>query len=403
MSALTPVDEVLDRILSAAQIVTESEVIPLDQSLGRISAEEIKSSINVPPADNSAMDGYALNASDADIQLNTAYSVSDRIAAGSQGKKLEAGTLARIFTGAEIPPGANAVIMQEKTESKGDKIILHQLPKVGQNVRTRGQDIHEGSKVLETGKRLGPEELGLLASVGYSKIKVYQPLKVGILTTGDELVEPPTPLKPGQIYNSNRYTLRALVRGLGMEVVDFGVVEDTVEATRLALTKGAQSSDCVVSSGGVSVGEEDYVKQVVEELGELNIWRIAIKPGKPLAYGSVDGTPFFGLPGNPVSSFITFCLIARPFLLKMQGCSSWLPDSYHAAVNFDYAGGTRREYLRVRAEETASGTEINLFPNQGSGIMSSVSWANALAQVEIGQQVKSGDLLKIYPLKNMYS
>lgn len=401
MSHLLPVDQVLDRILTSVQVTTQVESIALDQSLGRVISEDIQASMDVPPADNSAMDGYALDANDPAFKLDGAYTVSDRIAAGGQGKALKAGTLARIFTGAAMPVGANAVVMQENTGTKGDQVILHQLVQPGQNVRLKGQDIQRDSRLLERGRRLGPGELGLLASVGFSEMTVYKPLKIGILTTGDELVDPPTPLKPGQIYNSNRYSLTGLVKGLGMEVLDLGVVEDTPQATRTAIKEGADRCDCLISSGGVSVGEEDYVKQVVEELGHLDIWRIAIKPGKPLAFGSVGGVPFFGLPGNPVSSFITFCLIARPFLLKSQGCCSWSPDYTYARVNFDYRGGTRREYLRVRAGETASGFEVILYPNQGSGIMSSISWANALAEVEIDQQVKSGDVLKIYPLKTL--
>lgn len=414
MSELIPVDEVLERILSGVNKVPETCKLPLDQISGKIVARDVFSDINVPPADNSAMDGYALDANDPTIESGGIYRVSDRIPAGSQGQSLVAGTLVRIFTGGEIPAGANAVVMQENTElvtaEKGEntgaktgtgKVILHKKPEPGQNVRTKGQDIKKGGLVLKAGKRLSAPDLGLLASVGCSEPEVFKPLRVGILSTGNELIEPPEPLKPGQIYNSNRFSLGALVAGLGMEPKYFGVVEDSAEATRNAFREAAASSDCLVSSGGVSVGEEDYVKQVVEELGKLDLWRIAIKPGKPLAFGSVLGKPFFGLPGNPVSAYVTFCLIARPFLLKSQGCSNCLPASYMAPVNFDFKGGKRVEFLRVRTRNMENRDEITLYPNQGSGVMSSLSWADALAEIGIGQQVNKGDLLKIYPLHNL--
>lgn len=411
MSDLIPVDEVLQRILSSVESVPETCKLSLDLLAGKVNASDVFSEINVPPADNSAMDGYALDANDPGIKAGGTYIVSDRVPAGSQGQSLAAGTLVRIFTGGEIPAGANSVVMQENTEpaviegrenkKSTGAVILHKKPELGQNVRTKGQDIKKGGLVLPAGKRLTAPDLGLLASIGSSEVEIFKPLSIGILSTGNELIEPPEPLQPGQIYNSNRFSLGALVTGLGMEPRYFGVVEDSAQATRDAFREAAEVCDILVSSGGVSVGEEDYVKQVVEELGKLDLWRIAIKPGKPLAFGSVLGKPFFGLPGNPVSAFVTFCLITRPFLLKSQGCSNCLPASYMAPVNFDFKGGLRVEYLRVRTTSTEGAGEVDLYSNQGSGVMSSLSWADALAEVPIGQQVKKGDQLKIYPLHNL--
>lgn len=399
MSPLIPIEQALETILSDVTPSARHMELSLQQCLGHVLAESLIADINVPPADNSAMDGYAMNAEDDLIQSGGTYRISDRIPAGTRGQSLEAGTLVRIFTGGEIPTGANAVVMQENTTLLGeDKVVLLDKPALGQNVRGQGQDIRKGSEILKEGKRITAPDLGLMASVGIHQVKVVRPLKVGILTTGNELVDPPTPLQPGQIYNSNRFSLEALVSGLGMEPHYYGSVEDTPEATRAALSSAAASCDCLISSGGVSVGEEDHVKAQVQALGQLNVWRIAIKPGKPLAFGSVEGTPFFGLPGNPVSSFVTFCLFARPFLLKLQGARDIQPPSYMAPVSFDYQGGSRVEFLRVRAFVQGGEMAIEPFEHQGSGVMSSLSWANALAKVGIDQQVRKGDRLRIYPL-----
>jgi len=389
---LLPVDGVIADLLSSVDPIQETRFYSLSAANGRYLASDITSAINVPPGANSAMDGYAVNS--AKVVKGGLYDISDRIAAGSVGGPLVAGTVARIFTGAQIPPDADAVVMQEDTEIVGDQVKIGTSVEPGKNVRPKGQDIAVGDTILNRGRRIQPQDLGLLASVGNSEVEIFRPLKVGLMSTGDELIEPPNLLKPGQIYNSNHYALGGLINELGMEVVDLGVVEDTPEATIEALTRGAQLSDCILSTGGVSVGEEDYVKAAVEALGKLDIWRLAIKPGKPLAFGNVLGTPFFGLPGNPVSMFVTFLIIAKPYLIALQGGADAQNKFLIGAADFDFQAGTRREYLRAQVHLDKNRVLLKKFSEQGSGIMSSVSWADALVEVEMGRQVKRGDPLR---------
>ncbi|MDA9298255.1 molybdopterin molybdotransferase MoeA [Pseudomonadales bacterium] len=306
--------------------------------------------------------------------------------------------MSRIFTGAPLPEGANAVVIQEDTVVIDGLVQLNVLPIVGENVRPRGQDVIQGQTVLASGRRLLPQDLGLIASVGVSRVAVYEPLVVGLMSTGDELVEPPEPLSPGKIYNSNHYTLAGMIRRLGMTVFDLGLVADSAEATERALLRGAANADCIISSGGVSVGEEDHVKAAVAKLGRLDLWRIAIKPGKPMAFGHVAGVPFIGLPGNPVSSFVTFTVVAQPYLLKCQGGADPTLFSVYARAAFASPAGNRREYFRVQLSSSAPGEmSVTRFPQQGSGVMSSVSWANALAEQDIDQEIAEGDWLKVYP------
>jgi molybdopterin molybdotransferase len=400
-SSLLPVDEVIRELLARARPIDDVVEATIDACVGRVLAEDVVSMVDVPPADNSSMDGYALYADDPAFVEGGEYPVSGRIAAGYVGDPVPAGTVARIFTGAPIPAGANAVLMQEETEAAGDRVRLNRVPRRHENIRPRGQDIALGATVLERGTRIRPQEAALMASVGTARLKVFRPLRIAILSTGDELVEPPGPAGPGQIFNSNHYALIGLVRDLGMEVLDLGLVPDTAEATEAALRQATRGADCIVSSGGVSVGEEDHVKNALERLGKLEFWRIAIKPGKPLAFGEIEGVPFFGLPGNPVSTFVTFTMIARPYLLKYQGCRDILPLAIYASARFEMPAGSRREYVRVRLESDDDGNvTVSAFGNQGSGVMSSVSWANALAEVDVGQAVKSGDLLKVYLLQD---
>ena len=397
VATLLPVDDVIADLL--AKVSPTREIISrlLDDALGCYLAADITSVIDVPGQANSAMDGYAVNSSE--IVENGVYEVSARIPAGSIGAPLAAGTVARIFTGAPIPPGADAVVIQEDTESAGGDCVAIKVAAVkGENVRPRGQDISQGTTILKRGRRLSPQDLGLVASVGIVQVKVFQPLTISIMSTGDELVEPPNSLQPGQIYNSNRFALAGLLKNMGMNIVDLGVIEDTPLSTEKALRRGARESDCILSTGGVSVGEEDHVRAVVESLGQLDIWRIAIKPGKPLAFGDVLGTPFFGLPGNPVSTFVTFIIIARPYLVAYQGGNQAENEFYVGEAEFEYKGGGRREYLRAQAVASRDTVVLRKFSKQGSGVMSSVSWANALVEVEIGQQVKPGDKLKYYLL-----
>ncbi len=391
---LTPVDDVVADLLSRVTPTSHTVKRPLDQALGHYLATDTVSGISVPPAANSAMDGYAVNC--IDIAAGADYEVSQRIPAGKVGGVLKPGTIARIFTGAPMPEGADSVVIQEDTEAVGERVRISIAPVQGENVRPAGQDIAIGTTILRKGRLLRPQDLGLLASSGFAQVEVFEPLKISIMSTGDELVEPPGQLQPGEIYNSNRYALSGLLTNLGMEVIDLGVVKDTPAATESALLKGASVSDCILSTGGVSVGEEDHVRAALERLGSLEIWRIAIKPGKPLAFGRVGGTPFFGLPGNPVSTFVTFMLIARPYLVAFQGGEGEPLPWFWGEADFSHAAGGRREYLRVCAQPDDGINRLSKFVEQGSGVMSSLSWANALAEVELGQAVEPGDRLKYY-------
>jgi len=387
---------VVDQLLGLVKPTGKSELRTIDKAVNCCAAKNIQSPISVPPADNSAMDGYAIAYADANLQ--SSYRVSARIPAGYVGSRLASGTVARIFTGAEIPVGADTVVMQENTELAGDEVKLLSLPDQFENVRSKGQDIAAGSLIISKGDLLSARTLSLVASVGVAQVEVATPLRIAIMSTGDELVEPGNPVAPGQIYNSNRYALSAMLRNMGMKVIDLGIVADTPEATEQALLDAASMSDCILTSGGVSVGEEDHVKAAVEKLGQLELWKLSIKPGKPLAYGEVQGVPFFGLPGNPVSTFVTFHIVARQYLLAMQGLSDYKPFCVTGVSDFSFKGGGRREYLRVQTQNIEGQTRLSKFPNQGSGIMTSVVWADALAMVEAGQVVRPGDRLTIYPL-----
>lgn len=401
-SPLIPVDEVIARLLDVAVPTTSVQTVALADATGRVLAKDVIASRNVPPAANSSMDGYAVNSADPALAAGAELPVSDRIAAGQVGQMLVAGTAARIFTGASLPEGADAVVIQEDTEpGSDDHVRINVVPARGENVRPAGQDIKFGTTLLERGRRLRPEDLAVAASVGVASMEVYSPLRVALLSTGDELVDPPAEPGPGQIFNSNHYALVGLVRQLGMEVVNIGLVKDDFDATATALSDAAERADVIISSGGVSVGEEDHVKAALLQLGNLDMWRIAIKPGKPLAFGRVGSTPFFGLPGNPVSTYVTFRMIATPWLRRTQGMTSVLPDFYWAKARFEMGAGTRREYLRVRLESTPEGElEAELYPEQGSGVMSSVSWADALAEVDIGQEVRYGERLKVFLIRD---
>ncbi len=346
------------------------------------------------------MDGYALRCADV-LAAGTRLAVTQRIPAGSVGHHLAPASAARIFTGAPVPEGADAVVMQERCERDGEAVIVNHVPRDGENIRRRGEDIRAGSEILAAGTRLTPQALGLAASIGVPLLPTFRRLRVALFFTGDELATPGEPLKPGGIYNSNRYLLRGLLDRLGCAVTDLGIVPDTLEATREALRRAAALSDLIVTSGGVSVGEEDHVKPAVEAEGQLGLWKLAIKPGKPLAFGRVatgnnnNAADFIGLPGNPVASFVTFLILVRPFILKRMGCSDWLPRRILLPAGFDWLRpDARREFLRARPGPDG---RLELFPNQGSGVLTSTVWAGGLVDNPPGQAIRAGDVVQFIP------
>ena len=389
---LISVEQAVEKILSQAEPVVQLEQVAILDALNRVLAEDPHSTIDVPGYDNSAMDGYAVRSEDC-LASGTALPVTQRIPAGQVGTFLEPGSAARIFTGAPVPEGADAVVMQEMCQQDGEHVTINTIVKTGSNVRRAGEDIAKGGVVLNAGKRLRPQELGLLASVGLAEFKVKRKLKVATFFTGDEIVSPGQPLAPGQIYNSNRYTLLGLLQSMGCEVVDLGIVPDTLDATVDVLKQAASGADLVITSGGVSVGEEDYVRIALEKLGELSMWRIAMKPGKPVAFGKVENALFMGLPGNPVSVFVTFLLFARALILKLQGADDYLAKRVSMIADFDWPKIKRQEYLRVRLTQKDNQAVAQLYPHQGSGVLSSASWADGMVEVKIDNEIKRGDMV----------
>lgn len=395
---LLTVDEALAQLMQSARPVAETEVLPVEAAAGRILAAPLISGINVPPHDNSAMDGYALNT--ADWAEGRWLKITQRIPAGAVGQPLGRGEAARIFTGAPIPPGADAVAMQEDCEADGSQVMVRRPPKPGDNIRRAGEDLAACQTVLTAGERLTPARLGVAASVGATELSVYRPLRVAVFFTGDEIVMPGQPLKPGQIYNSNRAMLMALLKGLGCLVTDLGIVPDDLQATLATLETASRQADVVITSGGVSVGEEDHVKAAVERLGRIALWKVAMKPGKPLVHGQVGAADFLGLPGNPVSAFVVFCLFVRPFLLKRMGATVRLPLRFEVPAGFSWPKpGKRREFLRARIED---GRAV-LYPNQSSGVLTAVAWADGLVDIDIGRSVQPGEPVAFIPLSELLS
>jgi molybdopterin molybdotransferase len=396
-AGMISVDEALEFMLARARPLQERESVPLTEALGRVLARAEISPIDVPGHTNSSMDGYALRAADAADGGLVALRVAQRITAGEVGVALAVGEAARIFTGAPLPEGADSVVIQEDCDRVGDQVCFRVPVAAGDNVRPRGNDILAGSEVLTAGTRLRPQELGLAASVGLAHLEVVRRLRVAIFSSGDELVQPGEPLAAGAIYNSNRYTLRGLLSALGCAIIDLGRVEDSLSATEAALKRAAAEADVVVTSGGMSVGDEDHVKQAVEQTGQLEMWRVAVKPGKPLAYGRIASADFIGLPGNPVSTLVTFCLFVRPFLLRRQGVPRVLANALAVPAAFRWPHpGRRREYLRARLQQGAGGITATIYPKQGSDVLTSTVWADGLVEIREGETVEPGDLVPYY-------
>ncbi|MBK5939049.1 molybdopterin molybdenumtransferase MoeA [Halochromatium roseum] len=401
------VEQASARLLAAARAINDVEQRPTMDCLGRVLAEPVISGTDLPGWDHSAMDGYALRI--ADLQASDGWlPISQRIAAGQCGTPLAPGSAARIFTGAPLPEGADTVVVQEVCTPEGDGLRIDPSTKTainaGDNIRRRGEELRAGTAVLSAGTRLGAQHLGLAAAVGAAELRVYRRLRVAVLASGDELVMPGEPLGPGQIYNSNRFLFRALLQGLGCEVIDLGIIADDRGATLAALSTAAEQADLVMASGGVSVGEEDHVRPAVEQLGRLDLWRVAMKPGKPLAFGHLGETPFIGSPGNPVSLFVTFCLFARPFIERMQGLAAaglptprWLPAGFelNSPIN-------RRDYQRARLEIDAQGqARVQRFHSGSSAALSSLTWANGLVIIPPNQPIAIGDLVAFLPFSEL--
>jgi len=397
---LKPLDEALAQLLAAVVPLDAAERVATLDADGRVLAQDVVSALHVPPQDNSSMDGYALRCADV-AQAGTVLPQSQRIAAGMAAQPLAGGTLARIFTGAPLPPGADAVLMQEDctvvdpVDGALPQVRVNALPHAGQWIRRAGEDVARGAVVLAAGTRLGPAELGQAAGVGMNSLQVVRRPRVALFSTGDELVMPgacaPESMPPGAIYNSNRFFLVALLRRLGCDVTDLGIVPDQRTATVEALASAARSHDVIVTSGGVSVGEEDHIKPAVQQLGTLDLWQIAIKPGKPFAHGRIGQAHFVGLPGNPVSSFVTFLLLVRPMLIKLQGAADSGLRGVPTRADFDWSRPDKRqEFLRVRGN-VAGG--LDLFPNQSSGVLTSLVWGDGLVNVPPGQAIARGDMV----------
>ena len=398
-SAMLSVDEALRFLLDGARAVRETEQISTIDAVGRVLAAPIRSAIDVPEQDNTSMDGYAVRAADC-ASGSARLPVTQRVPAGKVGAPLAAGTAARIFTGAPIPPGADAVVMQEQCALDSDEVTIQHRPQPGEWIRRRGEDIRRDSVILQPGTLLTPQATGLAASVGAASLEVFRKLRVAIFFTGDELAMPGEPLPAGKIYNSSRFTLSGMMRALGCELTDFGIVPDTLAATREVLRRAAADNDLVMTSGGVSVGEEDHVKPAVEAEGRLDMWKIAMKPGKPLAFGQIERkeggeAAFIGLPGNPVSSFVCTMLFVRPFVLRSQGVSHVAPARYQARADFDWPRpDTRQEFLRVKFNSAGG---LDLFPNQSSAVLTSTVWGDGLVDNPARQAIKHGDSVSFIP------
>ena len=397
--SLMPVEEALARLLEMAEVsrIVERERLPLAQVQGRVLAEDLLSTLDLPPWPNSAMDGYALRLAG---WTGEPLVVSQKVFAGQAPDPLQPGTCARIFTGAPVPAGADCVEMQENAEVQADeRVRFTQALTQGQNIRPQGQEATVGELILPAGTRLGPIEQGLAASLGCAELEVVRKVRVAVLSTGDELIEPGQPLGPGQIYNSNRVLLCSWLQRLGCEVVDAGILPDNLETTRSRLGE-LRDVDLILSTGGVSVGEADFLGIALREEGELTLWKLAIKPGKPLTFGHFRGVPVIGLPGNPASTLVTFALLTRPYLLRRQGVEDVEPLKVQVPAGFDWLQpGNRREYLRGRLENGRA----TIYKNQSSGVLRSAAWADGLVEVLEGRTLVQGDSIFFIPLSEVLS
>ncbi len=399
MNQLIPVEEALETILAGITPACQAERLEVTQALGRVLAEPFVATIDSPPYTNSAMDGFALRASDSGGELQ----VAQRVAAGQVPEPLALGTAARIFTGAQLPDGADTVVMQEECEVEGDRVRVPLRREVGDNVRLRGHEIKAGELLLEAGERLGPPALGLLASQGLANVLCAKKPRVALLQSGDELVEPGSANLPaGAIYNSNRSLLEGLVQQAGGQVVGVWHLTDTFDATYEALQQAVDAADVVITTGGVSVGEEDHVKPAITALGELHLWRLALKPGKPFAYGRIAGKPIIGLPGNPSSVLVTFSLLARPILLALQGARDLAPFSLWLTAGFDRRGGLRAEYLRGSIVSEGGVSKVYPFANQSSGALYAATQSDVLIVAPVGLDIAEGDSVEVIPLKSLF-
>jgi molybdopterin molybdotransferase len=397
IGALMPVEVALARLLEMAEAspIVEHEYLPLAQVQGRVLSEDLFSTLDLPPWPNSAMDGYALNLGEWNGQL---LPVSQKVFAGQSPQPLEPGTCARIFTGAPVPAGADCVEMQENAEVEADgKVRFLEAMKTGQNIRPQGQETTIGELILPAGTRLGPIEQGLAASLGCAGLKVVRKVRVAVISTGDELVEPGQTLGPGQIYNSNRVLLCSWLQRLGCEVIDAGILPDDLATTRARLGE-LQDVDLILSTGGVSVGEADFLGIALREEGALALWKLAIKPGKPLTCGHFRNVPVIGLPGNPASTLVTFALLTRPYLLRRQGVRDVEPLKFNVPAGFAWpVAGNRREYLRGRLEQGRA----TVYRNQSSGVLRSAVWADGLVEVLEGRTLSEGDEVGFIPLSDL--
>lgn len=396
--------EALRLLLSEAKPIEDTETIPLMYSTGRVLAEDIASPIDVPGWDNSQMDGYALRVEDiasASQDAPVRLPVAERIAAGKIGGPLLPGTCARILTGAPLPPGADTVVPQEDVSREGDVVAFSQTPQIGAWVRRQGSDVAAGSVILHVGDRLTPGAIGMAASIGRAYVTVFRKLRVGVFFSGDELVQPGEPLPPGGIYNSNRFMVRSILQLLGCEVTDLGSVPDSLEATKRAFEHAAETSDVILTTGGMSVGEEDHIKPAVEALGRIDLWRVKLKPGKPLAFGEVKGVPFVGLPGNPVSGFVVLLMMARPFLLRRMGLKEVDLTPMKIRADFDWLkAGDREEFVRVRRNAEGG---LDIYHTQNSQVLSSCAWADGLVDIPSGAVIHRGDVVHYYPFAQFFA